>query len=124
MSLDDFRITSGKQFKLASFDPGSKPLSAGNKTSDNAHLTELSTQLDALQDIFYAEHTHKLLIVLQGMDTSGKDGTVRSVFRSFDPLGVRVASFKSPTPEELAHDYLCRAKAKSPFSTAAITRTC
>lgn len=113
MTLDDFRITSGK-FKLADFDAGSKPLSTGGKSSDNARLSELTTQLDAVQDIFYAEHTHKLLIVLQGMDTSGKDGTVRSVFRSFDPLGVRVASFKSPTPEELARDYLWRVHAQVP----------
>ncbi|WP_066730645.1 polyphosphate kinase 2 family protein [Cupriavidus sp. D384] len=114
MSLDDFGITSGKQFKLANFDAGSKPLSTGNKASDTAHLAELSTQLDAVQDIFYAEHKHKLLIVLQGMDTSGKDGTVRSVFRSFDPLGVRVANFKAPTPEELARDYLWRVHAQVP----------
>ncbi|SDP73877.1 polyphosphate:nucleotide phosphotransferase, PPK2 family [Ralstonia sp. 25mfcol4.1] len=114
MSLDDFGITSGKQFKLANFDAGSKPLSTGNKASDTAHLAELSGQLDAVQDIFYAEHKHKLLIVLQGMDTSGKDGTVRSVFRSFDPLGVRVASFKAPTPEELARDYLWRVHAQVP----------
>lgn len=114
MTLDDFRITSGKQFKLASFDAGSKPLSTGSKASDNAHLAELTTQLDAVQDIFYAEHKHRLLIVLQGMDTSGKDGTVRSVFRSFDPLGVRVASFKAPTAEELARDYLWRVHAQVP----------
>lgn len=114
MSLDDFGITSGKQFKLAAFDATSKPLSKGNKASDTAHLAELSGQLDAVQDIFYAEHKHKLLIVLQGMDTSGKDGTVRSVFRSFDPLGVRVASFKAPTPEELARDYLWRVHAQVP----------
>ncbi|GJG96036.1 polyphosphate kinase 2 family protein [Cupriavidus pauculus] len=114
MTLDDFRITSGKQFKLASFDADSKPLSTGSKASDNAHLAELTTQLDAVQDIFYAEHQHRLLIVLQGMDTSGKDGTVRSVFRSFDPLGVRVASFKAPTAEELARDYLWRVHAQVP----------
>jgi len=114
MTLDDFRITAGKQFKLSSFDADGKPLSTGNKTSDNARLAELTTELDAVQDIFYAEHKHKLLIVLQGMDTSGKDGTVRSVFRSFDPLGVRVASFKAPTPEELARDYLWRVHAQVP----------
>ena len=114
MKLDDFCITSGKGFKLAAFDPESKALSSGDKDADIAHLTELSTHLDAEQDIFYAEHRRKLLIILQGMDTSGKDGTVRSVFRSFDPLGVRVASFKAPTTEELAHDYLWRVHAQVP----------
>ncbi|AZG12779.1 MULTISPECIES: polyphosphate kinase 2 family protein [Cupriavidus] len=114
MTLDDFRITAGKGFKLANFDAGGKPLSTGSKASDEARLGELAQQLDAVQDVFYAEHRHKLLIVLQGMDTSGKDGTVRSVFRSFDPLGIRIASFKSPTPEELARDYLWRVHAQVP----------
>lgn len=114
MPLADFRITSGKNFSLAGFSPDAKPFSSGDKVADQARLIELSTQLDAQQDIFYAEHQRKLLIVLQGMDTSGKDGTVRGVFRSFDPLGIRVVSFKSPTAEELAHDYLWRIHAQVP----------
>jgi PPK2 family polyphosphate:nucleotide phosphotransferase len=64
--------------------------------------------MDALQEILYAEHKHKLLIVLQGMDTAGKDGAIRHVFEGVDPLGVRVASFKVPSAEELDHDYLWR----------------
>ena len=114
MSLADFRITSGKNFRLADFNSGAKPFSSGDKIADQARLTELSTQLDAVQDIFYAEHKRKLLVVLQGMDTSGKDGTVRGVFRSFDPLGIRVVAFKAPTAEELAHDYLWRIHAQVP----------
>jgi polyphosphate kinase 2 (PPK2 family) len=55
-----------------------------------------------------ARHTHKLLLVLQGMDTAGKDGTIRHVFKTVDPLGVRVASFKAPTPAESGHDFLWR----------------
>ncbi|RDK09878.1 polyphosphate kinase 2 family protein [Cupriavidus lacunae] len=116
MPLDDFRITSGKDFQLANFDPGSKPMSGENKQADLARITQLSTELDAEQDIFYAEHRRKLLVVLQGMDTSGKDGTVRSVFRSFDPLGIRVVGFKSPSPEELARDYLWRVHLQVPKS--------
>lgn len=112
--LDDFRITAGKHFRLAAFAPESKPLSGGNKESDLARVAELSAQLDASQDIFYAEHRRKLLVILQGMDTSGKDGTVRGVFRSFDPLGIRVVGFKAPTPEELARDYLWRVHAQVP----------
>ncbi len=113
-SLDDFRITAGKHFRLADFAPEAKPFSNGNKETDVARIAELSAQLDATQDIFYAEHRRKLLVILQGMDTSGKDGTVRSVFRSFDPLGIRVVGFKSPTPEELARDYLWRVHAQVP----------
>ncbi|WP_454719698.1 MULTISPECIES: polyphosphate kinase 2 family protein [Cupriavidus] len=114
MPLADFRITSGKNFRLADFASGAKPLSSGDKAADLARISELSTQLDLQQDVFYAEHKRKLLIVLQGMDTAGKDGTVRGVFRSFDPLGIRVVSFKSPTAEELAHDYLWRVHAQVP----------
>lgn len=114
MSLDDFRITSGKHFRLADFAAEGKPLSSGSKSADLDRLAELTTWLDAQQDIFYAQHNRKLLVILQGMDTSGKDGTVRAVFRSFDPLGIRVVSFKSPTPEELARDYLWRVHAQVP----------
>jgi len=114
MTLENFRITNGKDFRLADFTPNAKPVSSGDKAADLARLNEISQKLDALQDIFYAEHQRKLLVVLQGMDTSGKDGTVRSVFRSFDPLGIRVVAFKSPTPEELAHDYLWRVHAQVP----------
>ncbi|EHP38934.1 hypothetical protein OR16_34433 [Cupriavidus basilensis OR16] len=114
MPLADFRITSDKNFRLADFNSSAKPFSSGDKAADQARITELSTRLDALQDIFYAEHRRKLLVVLQGMDTSGKDGTVRGVFRSFDPLGIRVVAFKSPTAEELAHDYLWRIHAQVP----------
>ena len=116
MPLDDFRITSGKRFRLADFDPGSKPLSCGKKEEDLARIIELSNALDAQQDIFYAEHRRKLLVVLQGMDTSGKDGTVRGVFRSFDPLGIRVVGFKAPSPEELARDFLWRIHLQVPKS--------
>lgn len=114
MSLDDYRIEAGKTFRLADFDPGAKPFSSGDKEADRARIAQLSEQLDAVQDIFYAEGRRKLLVVLQGMDTSGKDGTVRGVFRSFDPLGIRVVSFKAPTSEELARDYLWRIHAQVP----------
>ena len=70
--------------------------------------------LDRLQELLYAEHKHKLLIVLQGTDTSGKDGTIRHVFSGVNPQGVRVASFKAPTPEELAHDFLWRIHKQMP----------
>jgi PPK2 family polyphosphate:nucleotide phosphotransferase len=116
MPLDDFCITSGKDFRLDAFAPESKPMSGGDKPADIARIAQLSTELDAKQDIFYAEHRRKLLVVLQGMDTSGKDGTVRTVFRSFDPLGIRVVGFKAPSPEELARDYLWRVHLQVPKS--------
>ena len=65
-------------------------------------------RLAELHDLLYATRSHALLVVLQGMDTSGKDGTVRHVLQGFSPLGTAVHSFKQPTAEELAHDFLWR----------------
>src|SRR5215813_8893484 len=65
-------------------------------------------ELDELQNLLFAEHKHSLLIVIQGMDGSGKDGVIRNVFTSMNPQGVDVTSFKVPTEEELAHDFLWR----------------
>lgn len=91
-----------------------KPLSSGDKAADQARTAELAEQISTLQDIFYAENHHKLLVVIQGMDTSGKDGTVRGVFGRLDPLGVRTVSFKAPSTTELAHDYLWRVHREVP----------
>jgi PPK2 family polyphosphate:nucleotide phosphotransferase len=70
--------------------------------------------LNELQNILYAESKHALLVILQGMDASGKDGVIRNVFSSFNPQGVRVKSFKSPTAEELSHDFLWRVHPHTP----------
>ena len=70
--------------------------------------------LDTLQDRLYAEQKRSLLIVLQGMDTSGKDGTIRHVLRGVNPQGCIVTSFKQPTPEEAAHDFLWRVHRHTP----------
>lgn len=78
------------------------------------HLDTLSQQLADLQHCLYAEHKHRLLIVLQGMDTSGKNGTVRHVFKHVTPQAVNVASFSRPTPIELDHDYLWRIHQHTP----------
>lgn len=81
--------------------------------------TKLATQkildsLDELQNLLYAESKHALLVVIQGMDASGKDGVIRNVFGSLNPQGVMVKSFKAPTPEELSHDFLWRVHAAAP----------
>lgn len=87
---------------------GEKPLSSGDKAQDKLQVDQLTQQIAELQEILYAERKHKVLIVLQGMDTSGKDGTVRGVFGKIDPLGVASVSFKTPTAAEAAHDFLWR----------------
>jgi PPK2 family polyphosphate:nucleotide phosphotransferase len=70
--------------------------------------------LERLQGLLYAEHKHKILIVLQGLDTAGKDGTIRSVFSGINPQGVHIASFKVPTAAELDHDFLWRIHSQVP----------
>jgi len=78
------------------------------KASANNELKELHKHLYSLQNLFYAEGKYSLLIILQGMDTSGKDGTIRRVFSCVNPQGCNVKSFKSPTAEEQLHDFLWR----------------
>jgi PPK2 family polyphosphate:nucleotide phosphotransferase len=79
-----------------------------------AKLAGLHVKLDSLQEVLYAEHKHKVLVVLQGMDAAGKDGTIRSVFEGVNPQGVKVASFKVPTLVEADHDFLWRIHAQAP----------
>ena len=71
-------------------------------------------RLDALQNLLYADATRSLLVVLQGLDAAGKDGTVRHIFRGMDPQGISVFSFKEPTARELAHDFLWRVHKRTP----------
>jgi PPK2 family polyphosphate:nucleotide phosphotransferase len=80
----------------------------GSKETAENLLPAIIAELEKLQELLYAEQKHKLLIVLQAMDTGGKDGTIRKVFEGVNPQGVRVASFKQPSVEEAAHDYLWR----------------
>ncbi len=98
----------GKPFSLDSLDPGSKPFTAGSKTKDKAAVEALAVELDELQNLFYADKRFKLLVVLQGTDTSGKDGTIRGVFGRMSAWGVHAVGWKAPTETELAHDYLWR----------------
>ena len=73
-----------------------------------------SRNSESLQERLYAEGTRSVLVVLQGLDASGKDGTIRHVFTGVNPQGCRVTSFKAPTPVELAHDFLWRVHAECP----------
>ena len=114
-ALSRFQHASGKKgFDLAPFDPGAKPFSGGDKAADKAAVEALALELDALQNLFYADRRHKLLVILQGMDASGKDGTVRAVFSQMSPLGVHTVSWKAPTEPEREHDYLWRIHARVP----------
>ena len=112
--MDIYRVKPGSRVDLKKIDPQDKKGFSGSKKDANQHLAELSLKLEGLQELLYAEHKHRLLVILQAMDTGGKDGTIRHVFQSVDPLGVRVTSFKVPTPEELDHDYLWRVHRQTP----------
>jgi PPK2 family polyphosphate:nucleotide phosphotransferase len=103
-----YRVKPGSRVDLGKIDPGSTAGFKGKKAEAEGALQALGDRLEVLQETLWAAHETKVLVVLQGMDTSGKDGTIRKVFDAVNPLGVRVAAFKAPTPEELDHDFLWR----------------
>jgi PPK2 family polyphosphate:nucleotide phosphotransferase len=85
-----------------------------DKSETKEKLVHILTELDELQNLLYAQSKHALLVVIQGMDASGKDGAVRNVFGKLNPQGTLVKSFKAPEPEELSHDFLWRIHAHTP----------
>jgi PPK2 family polyphosphate:nucleotide phosphotransferase len=108
------KFRSNPHLKLDDQAASSKPLSSGDKAVDRATTITLAQRIGELQNIFYAEHERKILIVLQGMDTSGKDGTITGVFSCIEPLGIRTIAFKTPTNAEREHDYLWRIHSQVP----------
>ena len=88
-------------FKLADCDPSAKPFSTGDKQLDKAAVEALAIELDELQNLFYADKRFKLLVVLQGTDTSGKDGTLRGVFNLVDHLVVGDSDRRRHQPRQL-----------------------
>lgn len=85
-----------------------------DKKKTKEQTEELKEQLNSLQNLLYAESKHAILVVLQGMDASGKDGAIRNVFSGINPQGVQVKSFKVPTEEEAGHDFLWRIHRHTP----------
>lgn len=102
------RIGPGDRVDLAAIDTASTPGFDGDKASSLPVLEQRRQRIAELQDVLHAQGRHRLLVVLQAMDTGGKDGTIRHVFGAVDPIGVHVRGFKKPTEPELAHDYLWR----------------
>jgi len=102
-----------QKLRLKKIDPAETFGLPGKEETEK--LTEKCTQeIGDLQDLLYADSTQALLVILEGMDTAGKDGTVRKVFDHVNPSGVLVKSFKVPTPPERAHDFLWRVHAAVP----------
>jgi PPK2 family polyphosphate:nucleotide phosphotransferase len=107
-ALKHYRIDKAGAVRLSRYEPDARPCSVGDKAQDKARVAELAAELATVQDRFYALRRSKLLLVLQGMDTSGKDGTIRAVFQAIDPLGVRAVSYRAPTEPEKDRDFLWR----------------
>jgi PPK2 family polyphosphate:nucleotide phosphotransferase len=102
-----FQVSSSKKFKLADIDPRDK-CGLDDKDEVKARTVEGAAAIDELQNRLFAEGRRALLVVLQGIDCSGKDGTVRAVFNTCGPIGIHITPFKAPSSDELAHDYLWR----------------
>jgi PPK2 family polyphosphate:nucleotide phosphotransferase len=109
-----YRVHPGSTIDLDTWDPDSKVGFDEGKKEGRAALKVLTGRIAGLQRVMWAEDRHKLLVVIQAMDTGGKDGTIRSVFGGVNPQGIHVANFKVPTPEEMAHDYLWRIQQHTP----------
>jgi PPK2 family polyphosphate:nucleotide phosphotransferase len=109
----DVLIKPGTSVRFAERDPAST-LHYADKDAAKEQTARDAKEIDRLQDILYAEGKRALLVVLQGTDTAGKDGTIRDVFSETGPLAVSVTSFRQPSAEELAHDYLWRVHHATP----------
>ena len=108
-----FRVEPGSPAGLKERDPGER-VGAANRNDGLVLTQELVQRLADLHGRLFAEATRAVLLVLQGMDTAGKDGTIRSVLTGLNPQGCPVSSFKEPSTTELAHDYLWRVHAQCP----------
>lgn len=104
----------GQLFRLSRIAPTEEPFATGAKERDEERVERLAKELDDLQELFHADRRFKLLVVLQGLDASGKDGTLRHVFGRMSPLGVHAVPFRVPTDEERAHDMLWRVHHRVP----------
>src|SRR6187431_2033789 len=108
-----FKVEPGKKSKLSERDPGDLKLFSNREAAETQSIKD-GEEIDRLQDILYAEGKRALLVILQGIDTSGKDGTIRDVFNATGPLGVRATAFRKPSEEELSHAFLWRVYAAAP----------
>jgi PPK2 family polyphosphate:nucleotide phosphotransferase len=108
------KVQPGTKAHISQYDSSDTSLYPAGKSEAKKELDKISQELSVFQDMLYAEHKNKLLIIFQAMDTGGKDGTIKTAFSGFNPSGVRVISYKVPTTEELDHDYLWRVHKQTP----------
>jgi len=114
MDTNHFMVKPGSKVSIGDFDTSGKKFFKDDKEAGLQDLAKYKEDIDAFQVRLYAEHKKRLLVILQAMDTAGKDGTISAVFGGVNPQGVRVASFKAPTVPELDHDYLWRIHSQTP----------
>jgi PPK2 family polyphosphate:nucleotide phosphotransferase len=107
-------VEPGKKVKHSDWDPEDSSGFDGGEDEAKTESVSLDKTLDELQERLFAEHKHKVLVVLQAMDTGGKDGTIRRIFQGVNPSGVRVAHFGVPSAEEADHDFLWRVHKQVP----------
>lgn len=111
--LQKFKVEPGNKVRLKKIDPSFKGGHESHKAA-SGEIAHYQEELRRLQDLLYAERRHSLLICLQALDTGGKDGAINHVLGAMNPQGCRVAAFKQPSAEELAHDFLWRAHKAAP----------
>src|SRR5215510_8866636 len=110
-----YKVKPGERVRLSDLDPADKgPFQDKNDAAAEKQIAKDLARLCELQELLIADASQGLLVVLQAMDTAGKDGVLRRVVGPLDSRGVYVWSFKAPNSEELAHDYLWRIHAKTP----------
>jgi len=107
MNVSRFQVEPGARRPLDTFPPNFTG-GLADKAGALKHLQKRLPQLEALRQKLYAQHEHSLLVILQGMDTAGKDSIIQHVFSGFNPQGITVQNFKQPSSEELSHDFLWR----------------
>jgi PPK2 family polyphosphate:nucleotide phosphotransferase len=114
-ALERYRVKPGNRVDLSKIDSGEKSLFDGaDKQEFDPQFRDLQDQLQKLQKILYSQNKHRILVVMQAMDTGGKDGCIKHVFSHIDPQGIHVRSFKKPSEEELSYDFLWRVHSKVP----------
>ncbi len=114
-AIDHFQVSPGQGVDLSLIDANDTPFwDPTDKAGAKKHVASLAKELQQQQAMLWAQGKHKVLLVLQAMDAGGKDGTIGKVLKGMNPSGVRVESFKKPTNNELAHDYLWRVHQKTP----------
>jgi PPK2 family polyphosphate:nucleotide phosphotransferase len=114
-AMERYWVKPGSTVDLGDIHPGEKALFDGvDKSEFEPQFRQLQNQLRDMQQMLYAQNRHRVLVVMQAMDTGGKDGCIKHVFSHIDPQGIHVRSFKKPTEEELAHDFLWRVHSKVP----------